>query len=554
MAEHTKKFGLNLIVGSGEADILERCLKSVQGINFDEVVITHATRMRDEEVVRVAERYATKVAFFEWCDDFSKARNYSFSQSEARHILWLDSDDVVKESEHAKINALIERLPEIDVVLMDYVYSHDDKDRPVLVLPRERLVRNTPDIRWHDPIHEYLNMDGSMRISRVDIKIDHYRNRPYDPKRNLTLLKQEYDTGKASARIAFYYGKELADVGKWDEAVPVLEKFVAKGDGFVDNLTVGCIRLANHYMRKRDSESARNYAMLGIRYNGIYAENHVVLGMIAEQEGREDEAVTYYKEALTKTLSGGMSQLVDYYGYIPSMKLASIMLKKGHLEEALKYADVAIERKPESKDAVALKAEIEKRIRSGIGGQTLERRDIDEMGNFLRNRDLILEVLQNNGLHADVRLRKHRETSVAWLLPNDDASNPSTRLRRLIIDEKLRQKKVKSRRVVGYQNMPRDEVVKTVGDANIVVFTSFGPVELELMRTMKEGNRKICFDHCEAIFGFPFEDECMHEADAILCCSTKLEEMTRDRGFLHTVVLKDSIEERDPRKPHQYLE
>jgi len=554
MAEHTKKLGLNLIVGSGEADILERCLKSVQGINFDEVVITHATRMRDEEVVKVAEKYATKVAFFEWCDDFSKARNYSFEQSEAAHILWLDSDDVVKESEHDKINALVEKLPEIDVVLMDYVYSHDDKDRPVLILPRERLVRNTPKIRWHDPIHEYLNMDGSMRISRLDIKIDHYRNRPYDPKRNLTLLKQEYDTGAASARIAFYYGKELADIGKWEEAVPVLEKFVARGEGFVDNLTVGCIRLANYYMKQGNKEAARNYAMLGIRFNGIYAENHVVLGLIAEEEGREDEAVTYYREALTKTLSGGMSQLVDYYGYIPSMKLATIMLKRRSLGEALKHVDHAISKKPESREARALKAAIEEETRKGTGGSTIEQGDLDALGNLLRNRDLMVEVLANNGLHADLRLRKHRKTSVVWLLPNDDATNPSTRLRRLIIDEKLRGKRVESRRVVGYQNMSAEDVEEAVGTANVVVFTSFGPAELDLMRAMKAKNRRICFDHCEGIFGFPLEDECMHEADAILCCSTKLAEMTRERGFLHTVVLKDSVEEREPRKPHQYKE
>jgi len=552
MADTTKKLGLNLIVGSGEADILERCLISVQGIKFDEVVITHATRMPDEEVLKVANKYATKVAHFEWCDDFSKARNYSFSQSEADHILWLDSDDVIKESEHAKINALIEKLPEFDVVLMDYVYSHDGNDRPVLTLPRERLVRNTPKIKWHDPIHEYLNMDGSMRIQRLDIKVDHYRNRPYDPERNLTLLKQEYDKGDASSRISFYYGKELADVGKWEEAVPILEKFVNKGEGFVDNLTVGCIRLANYYLKKGDKDSARNYAMLGMRFNGIYAENHVVLGSIAEDEGRDEEAMTFYKEALTKTLSGGMSQLVDYYGFIPAMKLATLLLKKRRLTEALKYAEFGVERKPDHPEAQKLKADIESEMLRGAEGATVEQKDIDELGNFLRNRSLILEVLVNDGLKADIRLRKHRDISVVWLLPNADATNPSTRLRRIIIDKKLREKKVKSHSIVGYQNMTPVQVDRAVGDANVVVFTSFGAVELELMKLMHTKHRKVMFDHCEALFGFPLENECMHEADAILCCSTKLEEMTRQHGFLHTVVLKDSVEEREPKKPHQY--
>jgi GT2 family glycosyltransferase/tetratricopeptide (TPR) repeat protein len=554
MVDPKKKLGLNLIVGAGEAKILERCLKSAQGIKFDEIVVTHATRMEDAEVMAIAQKYATKVARFEWNDNFSDARNYSFSQSEAGHILWVDSDDVIKESEHAKINAIIPELDNIDVALFDYVYSHDDKDRPVLVLPRERLVRNTPKIKWNDPIHEYLNMDGSMKIKRFDVKIDHYRDRPYDPQRNLTLLKKEYDKGEATARISFYYGKELADVGKWEEALPVLEKFVKKGEGFVDNLTVGCIRLSRYYMEKNDRESARNYAMLGIRYNAIYAENFVTLASINELDGKIEEAITYYKEALTRTLSGGMSQLVDYYGFIPACKLGAIYLNKRLYTEALKYAEIALKHKPDHPEAQRLKATIEDQMKKFPEGTTIEQKDIDDLSNFFRNRKLLMEVLANDGLRADLRLKKRKDLKVVWLIPVCDASNPSVRLRRLIIHEKLKSLKVDSRIVEGYQHMGVQEVRDKVGDANIVVFTSFGKHELDLMRDMHASGRKVAFDHCEGIFGFPFEDDCMHEADAILCCSSKLEEMTRTKGFKHTTVLKDSVEEREPKKSHQYLE
>lgn len=554
MPDLNKKLGLNLIVGAGEAKILERCLKSVQGIKLDEIVVTHATRLDDAEVMEVARRYATKVARFDWTDHFAEARNYSFSQSEAQHILWLDSDDVIKTSEHEKINALIPELPNIDIALFDYVYSHDDKDRPVLVLPRERLVRNCPDIKWHDPIHEYLNMDLSKRIKRFDIKIDHYRDRPYDPARNLVMLKKEYDKGNASARIAFYYGKELADVGRWDEALPVLEKFVRKGEGFVDNLTVGCVRLSRFYMDRGDRESARTFAMLGIRYNAIYAENFVMLGAIKEMDGDEDEAIRYYKDALTKTLSGGMSQLVDYYGYIPAMKLAAIHFNRKLLEEAQGYVERALKEKPESTEAHRLAAAIREEMCKGPPGSTIDQKHIDELGNFFRNRGLVFEILCNDGAKADLRLHKRKELKVAWLLPVCDASNPSVRIRRLIVHGKLKDMGIDSRIVEGYQTMGTQEVVEAVGTANMVVFTSFGKQELDLMREMHSSGRVVAFDHCEGIFGFPNEDECMDEADVILCCSTKLEEMTQQRGFSHTVVLKDSVEEREPSKPHQYRE
>ena len=554
MADPTKKLGLNLIVGAGESRVLERCLKSVQGIKFDEIVVTHASRLVDEEVMAVARKYATKVGNFTWNDSFSDARNYSFSQSDAAWILWLDADDVIKESEHAKINALIPELDNFDVILMDYVYSHDDKDRPVLVLPRERIVRNCQQIKWHDPIHEFLNMDGSMRIKRFDIKVDHYRDRPYDPKRNLTLLKQEYDKGNASARIAFYYGKELADVGRWDEALPVLEKFVAKAEGFVDNLTVACIRLSRYYVDRGNPDAARNYAMNGIRFNSIYAENHVTLAELDEKEGKIDQAITYYKEALTKTLTGGMSQLVDYYGFIPAAKLGVIYLNRKQYKEAYRYAKKALECKPDHPEAQRLMKAVEVEMAKSPPGKTVEQRDLDDLSNFFRNRKLFLEVLANDGAKADIRLRKWKDLKVAWLIPVCDASNPSIRLRRLIVHKKMCEYRVDSRIVEGYQTMGVQEVREKVGDANLVIFTSFGKHELDLMREMRSLGKKVAFDHCEGIFGYPQEDDCMQEADVILCCSTKLEEMTKQRGFVHTAVFKDSVEEREPKVAHQYLD
>jgi len=554
MSDLHRKLGLNIIVGAGEARLLERCLKSVQGINFDEIVVTHATRIEDAHVLEVAHRYATKVGRFEWNDNFSDARNYSFSLSEASHILWLDSDDVIKSSEHGKINALIPDLPGIDIVVMDYVYAHDERDRPVLVLPRERLVRNCPEIRWHDPIHEYLNMDSSKHIIRVDVKVDHYKDRPCDLGRNLTSLKKEYDTGTASARIAFYYGKELADVGRWQEAIPVLDKFVKKGDGFVDNLTVGCIKLAQYFMDKGDRNSARNYAMLGMRYNSIYAENYVIMGAIKEDEGDIDEAIRFYREAMTKTLSGGMSQLVDYYGFLPALKLGAIFLNKKVLDEANKYVQIALGIKPDHPEAKRLMAAVEGEIRKGPPGITVEHNDLDDLANFFRNRGLVMELMCNDGAKADVRLRKKQALHLAWLVPVCDVSNPSVRLRRLIVHDKLKSMGIDSRIVEGYQNLAVQEVAERVADSNVVIFTSFGKGEWDLMREMHEMGKIVAFDHCEGIFGFPYEDECMEEADVILCCSTKLEEMTRQRGFTHTAVLKDSVEEREPNRSLQYVD
>lgn len=153
------RLGLTMIVGPGDADVLERCLKSVEGPLYDEVWIT--VTAPDRDIREVADRHATRVLEYEWTHDFSAARNVGWlgmlEDPSITHKMWLDADDVLKPD---AVRALLDLKPALDggtIVLMDYVYSHDEHDRPLLVLPRERIYPNVPGYEWHDPIHEYVN-------------------------------------------------------------------------------------------------------------------------------------------------------------------------------------------------------------------------------------------------------------------------------------------------------------------------------------------------------------------------------------------------------------
>ena len=265
-----KLLGLNMMVAKGGAEELRRCMTSMKGDLFDEIVIINAAPERDEEVIELANEYADIVDYFKWCDDFAAARNFAFSLSTTPWIFWCDADDVLKESEYTKLLEFKPKIPQYDMILMDYVYSHDANDKPVLVLPRERIVKRCDYIKWHDPIHEYLNMNiPPEKIIRTKISLDHYRMKPFDPKRNLETLRKVYKNGGASERIKFYYGKELADCGFLEESVPVLEEYIDKGADFRDNLCVACIRISKYYYDKKDYASAKTYAFKGVRFNSI---------------------------------------------------------------------------------------------------------------------------------------------------------------------------------------------------------------------------------------------------------------------------------------------
>ena len=63
-----------------------------------------------DKTKQVAKKYTDKLYDFSWCDDFSKARNFSFSKASMEYCMWLDADDVVEDEDIEKIQKLKKEL------------------------------------------------------------------------------------------------------------------------------------------------------------------------------------------------------------------------------------------------------------------------------------------------------------------------------------------------------------------------------------------------------------------------------------------------------------
>lgn len=88
------------MIVKNEEDVLERALKSVQDI-ADEIIIVDTGST--DSTKDIASSYTNKIYDFEWCDDFSKARNYSFSKATKDYCMWLDADDVILEERSKRV-------------------------------------------------------------------------------------------------------------------------------------------------------------------------------------------------------------------------------------------------------------------------------------------------------------------------------------------------------------------------------------------------------------------------------------------------------------------
>ena len=69
------------MIVKNEERVLGRCLESVQEI-ADEIIIVDTGS--EDRTKKIAEQYHARVFEQEWQDDFSRARNYSFSEAMER--------------------------------------------------------------------------------------------------------------------------------------------------------------------------------------------------------------------------------------------------------------------------------------------------------------------------------------------------------------------------------------------------------------------------------------------------------------------------------------
>ena len=80
------------MIVKNEEKVLKRCLNCVKDIVDEIIIVDTGSTDKTKEIAR---KYTDKVLDFKWVNDFSKARNYSFSKATKDYILWLDADDVI---------------------------------------------------------------------------------------------------------------------------------------------------------------------------------------------------------------------------------------------------------------------------------------------------------------------------------------------------------------------------------------------------------------------------------------------------------------------------
>ncbi len=338
---------LCMIVKNEEA-VLRRCLESAAGI-ADEIIIVDTGST--DKTASIAHGYTGHVYSFEWRDDFSAARNFSFSKATKDYILWLDADDIIPAESRPKLAAMKETLPaDTDGVMLPYCTAFDSGGKPTFSFFRERLVRRTLGALWREPVHEHLSISG--KVINLDAAIHHMPEKRAEghSERNLRIYRARLASGEAlSTRGMFYFARELKTHGLWDEAIAQYRVVFARPDLWKEDGITACQDISDCYIAIGAHENALQALFSSFIYDLPRAEALCRIGALYIDKADTVKAVFWYELALSSPKPDGWGFLSeDAWGYVPHAQLCMLYDRMGEREKALAHHEAAKRLKPES--------------------------------------------------------------------------------------------------------------------------------------------------------------------------------------------------------------
>lgn len=276
------KLSLCMIV-KNEAIALPKCLKSVNKL-VDEMVVLDTGSA--DKTPQIAREYGAKVHHFQWCNDFSAARNEALKYVTGDWVLVLDADETLAPSIASELKEVIHR----EEYLLINLIRHEEGAVQSPYSMVSRLFRNHPHIRFSRPYHALVD-DSVMEIRRQEpdweigylqgVAIQHqgYQQSAISQRdkttKALTAMEEYVVSNPQDPYVYSKLGALYVEMGKITQGVELLDRGVA-------------LLQQNHSLPDSEDEINEDtlyelYYHLGIAHNGLKSSQ---------------QAIYYYQEAV----------------------------------------------------------------------------------------------------------------------------------------------------------------------------------------------------------------------------------------------------------------
>lgn len=287
----------------------------------DEIVVVD-TGSKDS-TIKIAKEHTNKVYKFKWCDDFSKARNYSVSKATKDYFMWLDADDIISDENIRKINYLKNTRKPADVYMFKYIMGYDENNRPTLEFYRERLLKRANNYKFEGFLHEAIPPSGL--VEYVNIAIQHKKEVVHNPRRNLDIFERHIKKKtKFAPRDVYYYARELYYHQQYNKAIDELHKYFQMTDTYIPNIIDAYIIIFECFKAKDDYASCNKHLLECTQKYPPTSEICCKLAESFEKIGNPSLAIFWYNTALTCEHMQGCFYNKDYSDFIPLVELCRL--------------------------------------------------------------------------------------------------------------------------------------------------------------------------------------------------------------------------------------
>lgn len=327
---------LCMIVKNEEA-VLERCLSSLVGL-MDEIIIVDTGSV--DKTKEIARKYTDYIYDFKWENDFSAARNFSFSKASMEYIYVADADEVIDRENYKKFEILKKAmLPEIEIVQMYYTnqlqfnttYNYDKEYRG-------KLYKRQRQFTWVDPIHETVNLNPIVYDSEIEIlhmPVNHHA------KRDFCMIQKVIKRGETlSKKLHSMYAKELFITGEekdFFEAEEFFKQSIEDIQRSQDEIKEAACVLVKIARLKKDAFELMKYALKDVATEATSEICYELGEYFFEKEDYKEASIWFYNAAYeTSSILN-----IHYCGDMPLKRLADCSEQLGDIEHKKLYEKAA---------------------------------------------------------------------------------------------------------------------------------------------------------------------------------------------------------------------
>lgn len=330
------------IITKNENKKLKRCLKSLAFLEADIVVVD--TGFNDETrkiVTDLNGRYFT----FEWCDDFSAARNYSLEQAYYDDIMVIDSDEWLDEKEANFNKAALESFIRRDLYTVACCYQvsiqpNVDYGKYYAVVPRifSKKYFHYEGKAHEQPVLSMANIDR--RTIRINLKMYHdgYNGAEVlkgKAKRNLDLLLENLETEPDKLYLLFQIGRSYLGLSEYKLALKYLERTINHRDfhyGYPYSYSACDCYLQSLLALGKTELVLEKLTSFAKKFPNL-ADFWYDSGEIYLELDKLEEAITSFKRATKCT----RTEISDKNGDLAYYKLGQIYAYLGDIKQAKSY-------------------------------------------------------------------------------------------------------------------------------------------------------------------------------------------------------------------------